>query len=74
MNSDSEAVIGMRFEDNGFSYLSLNEGSKKWEQLYLNIANQKIPLLVKANSFLSIKISVSRVLDIKEIHFISPQI
>ena len=57
VNSDSEAVIGMRFEDNGFSYLSLNEGSKKWEQLYLNIANQKIPLLVKANSFLDQNIS-----------------
>jgi len=52
VNGNSEAKIGVRFEDDGFNYLTYNENTQKWEQLYLNIEDKSIPFMVKANSFL----------------------
>jgi pimeloyl-ACP methyl ester carboxylesterase len=57
VDSNSKAKIGVRHEDDGFNYLIYNEENDKWEQLYLNINGTKVPLLVKANSYLDQNLS-----------------
>lgn len=53
LDSEGNIRLGIRYNDTGYDYLVRSSKNNKWEQFYLKMDNQDIPLKIDATSYLS---------------------
>lgn len=53
LDSEKNIRLGVRYTDDGLTYLIKNASTEKWEQFFVNIDGKPYPLIVSANTFLN---------------------